>query len=241
MNNIAENTVNTVNTEKTNVSSTAQVGEILGKFYPYDSTNPPLEASDSRIVKIIVRQRKNGSNETDTSGSKYVRVPNSHIVEDTVKDKLEVLLPYFVDYLLGIEDNIIKEQYKKGVTSIYTDGLSLDRVVNYLEEQESSSRLNGEVIADWFDKELKEYLQVAFAEKLGLDSPDDMKLVPVLEAYLNKFKSIASPKTSLVEEDREALLKVLKLSEADKSVIGKRIVKRIENMKEKESDLLLSL
>lgn len=236
------NTANIENTNNTNTistsSNTASVGEKLGEFYPYDSANPPLEASDSRICKIIVRNRKGA--ETDTSGSKYVRVPNAHITEDSVTERLDDLIPYFVDYLIGIEDSMIREDYKKGITSIYTEGLSLQKIIDKLESEESGSRLNSEVIADWFEKEVREYLQLAFADKLDI-SPDDMKLVPVLEAYLTKFKSLASPKVSYVEEDRTAMLKVLEASEAKNSTIGKKIVKRLEAMKEKETDLLLSL
>ena len=220
-----------------NVNTQAAAQEKLGEFYKYDSALPPAEYADSRIVKLIVRNPA-GTAPEKMKESKYVRIPHT-ITEDIVLDNAEELLPYFVDYLQSIEDKLIKLDFDKGVACIHTEYLGLDKVIGYLEEQDSSSRLNGETIAAWFTAEVAPSILDTLVSKHGTGN---MKILEgAVAAYLAKFTSLASPKTQLAQEDKEALERAMQISNAGESVIGKRIARRLEGMKQREVDMLLAL
>jgi len=129
--------------------------------------------------------------------------------------------------------------------SVHTEYLSLDKIIESLEAASVSSRLNKETIEAWFKAEIEPMLAELFADKMGITeaSPETEleKLELVLNAYLLKFSSLAGGKTFIPEVDCFAMIKVIRECEADKSILGARFIVRLEGMKKKETEVLLSL
>lgn len=227
------------------------VADVLGNFHEYDSQLEVKGIVGTRIVKCLYQINKKLGLDSDGNGKKdqesvYVRIPVAHISEQVVTDQIATLAPYIVSYLQSIEDGMIKADHKKGLEYVYTDGLSLEKVVNEMERLELGARLNKEMIEAWFTDEISDSLMVRFAEKLGIDDnsgeAEMAKLELILKAYQAKFSSLASGKTFLKESDCVAMLGVIKTcSSIPASSLGLKLVAKLEAMSTKEEDLLLSL
>ncbi len=215
----------------------------INHFRPYDSQLPVPELKGYRTVKVIYRENKaTGKKAGETS---YIRIPD-YITEQAVADKLEVFMPYFVSYLQGQEDEIIKELHKNGATEVKPETLTLDAILGQLENSQQSVRLNSEKIVEWFRDNVADKLADAVAAKLGVsDEPTEAeleKLVNIVSVYEKKLASLASPKTAYRPEEAEMLQKALEVTGGKDTVVGNRFYKRLEDMKTKTpDDLLLSL
>ena len=219
------------------------LGEELGKFKAYDNQLTIAEIEGTRIVKCLYQANKEGVKLADNS---YVRIPTTHLTEELIVNRVAELTPYILSYMQSIEDLAIKNDHKAGGLSVYTENLSIDKIVEALESSEAGSRLNKEKIEAWFTAEVESPLSELFAAKLGIDlaSPDETKLIKleqVLTSYKAKFASLASGKTYIKEDDCAAMISVVESVGADKSLIGCRFVARLGKMMTKVDDTLMML
>ena len=219
-------------------------GKRLGEFYAYDSALASTyeEPEGTRLVKCLYKANSEGKKVAENS---YTLVPTAHITEETVIERAADLAPYVVTFLQEWEDKAIKEQHKDGATRIFTEYLTLDKVIAALEESEAGARLNAEKIGKWFVDNLQDSLLLAIMDKLGItEEPTEQeaqKLEMVLEAYRKKFESLASGKTFIKEADCKAMIVCMQTAEATDTLLGRKFVSRLENMQKKEDDLLLAL
>lgn len=224
----------------------AKLGEVLGDFKPYDSQLPVSEIKGTRTVTCLYKAvKRDGVLVASEFSNAYTRVPVAHLTEKLVIEQAAELAPYVVAYLQGIEDAMIKDAHKAGQLRIYTDGLSIARLIEKLEESSSTGRLNKERIGQWFDSEVAELLAVKFAAKMGLDENSSeaqlAKLDTILGAYRSKFESLASGKVFIKEQDCLAMIGVITTCQLEDDTLGSRFLVRLENMTKKEEDLLLAL
>jgi hypothetical protein len=220
-----------------------KLGETMGDYKPYDSQLPIVDIEGTRIVKCLYQVAKaTGKKVAENS---YVRIPVKHMTEEVIVERIAELSPYVLGWLQELEDGMIKDDHKAGILSVYTEGLSLDKIVEKLEAAEAGARLNKEKIEEWFVDALADSLTVKFAEKMRLHDDSSLeeleKLELVILAYRKKFASLASPKVMLKEEDCLAMIAVIKQCEAEGSLIGKRFVGKLEKMQKREEEVLMSL
>jgi len=220
-----------------------KLGEKLGEFKLYDSQLPLATIAGTRIVKCLYQAPKDKSKVKKENA--YVRIPCKHLTEEIIVSRIAELTPYILDYLQEQEDGIIKDEHKLGAMNIFTDSLSVDRLIERLEDKNEGARLNKDKIEKWFTDDIYSGLLEQFAAKMGLDeeSPEEelIKLEVVINAYKNKFTSLASGKTYIKESDCVAMIGVIVKCGAEDSLLGKRFLARLESMKSKEDDMLLSL
>lgn len=215
-----------------------KTAETLGEFKAYIPEMEIPEIKGTRVVKCIYR----GENAKKLS-NQYCRVPTKHLTLDVVKANFEKLAPFVLDMLQAEEDKLIKNDHKNGALRIYTEYLSLDKILSSLEENSTNGRLNGEQITEWFESKLQDILMLTLAEKLNLDPDnniDSSKLVMLCNTFKNRFVSLASPKTILQDSEREQLLKALSLLD-DQDIIASKLSNRIETMKTKVADAVMGL
>lgn len=199
-----------------------------GVFAEYNSQLDYPEIKGYRIAKFLGRSAKQG----EKAESKYCYVPTRHINADSVADKIEVLMPHIISWLQSVEDEDIKKELKKGALSYFTEKLDIDYVIGLLAAKATSGRLNGAEIEKWFTSECKQVLVNAFASKLGFDVDNlevsqSLKLEQIAAVYASKFKSLASPKIVIPDDEKESLLKVLAIvSDSD---VSTRLRARLEN------------
>ena len=221
--------------------------EVLGTFKQYDPQLDIPEVDGTRIVKCLYQVNKETKKKLHENV--YVRVPVDHITESVILDHFEDLSQYFISFLQGVEDKMIKAQHSSGgVERIYTDGLTLAKLIDQLEISELGARLNKVQIEAWFDKEIGEHLAILFAGKLGIDDQstvDDLaKLEAILAAYKNKFAALASPKCVLDPDDCDRMSQVISSVEREtgsKSSLGDRFLVKLEKIKNRDEELLISL
>lgn len=221
-----------------------KLGEKLGEFRAYDSQLPIAEIAGTRIVKCLYQI--NPKTKTKAQENAYVRLPTKHLTEEHICARVVELSPYILGWLQEQEDKEIKDLHKKGGLQVYTEYLSLDKIIEVLEAASESSRLNKEKIETWFTDKLEAELAELFGAKMGLNESSSEhevnKLVLVLAAYKAKFAQLASPKSYLKEEDCLAMIKVIQsVDEARDSILGIRFVSKLGEMNKKVDDLLLAL
>lgn len=214
----------------------------------YDSQLDIPSVAGTRVVKYIGREHKQKDGSSKKAAvSGYVRIPTAHLTEDIIASNIDELTPYFLSYLQSIEDTILKDEYKSGVSNVYLPALGMDKILEKLEEQDAGARLNSEMITDWFDTHLKDKLGIIIATKLGIDSTTQdsegkyQKMEMVLGIYCKKLCSLASPKTVLVEADKASLISLLESTDSNINAVGKRVYKRLQAMGAKQDDTLMDL
>lgn len=227
----------------------------MASFREYASQLAIPEIAGTRIVKCLYKENQKTKEKAGVNS--YVRIPECFSEMEIQKPEvLAKLAPYFLDYLEEKQDTMIKDWHKKGVSSFLITGLNVDQLVSWLEENQGAGRLNSEKIAAWFAEVLEQKLIAAFAKKLDLDlvaltSNNEMevsaetaeklaKLEKIVEAYRDKFCSLASPKIVFKEADCLALQTILTKFELADS-ISLRFMERLEKMKTKVDDVLLAL
>lgn len=219
------------------------LGEKLGEFKAYDSQLPVAEIAGTRIIKCLYQAPKDKNKPKRENA--YVRIPCKHLTEELIVERVAELAPYFLEFMQGKEDELIKEDHKNNILNVFTASLSIDKLVDYLEEKGEGARLNKDKIEKWFADTIYSSLLEQFASKLGLDETSDeaelVKLEIVINAYKKKFVSLASGKTYIADDDCKAMVAVITKCGADESLLGKRFIARLEGMKEKEEEVLLTL
>lgn len=227
-------------------------GEKIGAFKPYDAQLNIPEITGLRTVKVMYRFKDEKKRDKVNS---YVRVPNRHLSEESVLARIDDLLPHLINLLETTEDGMIKDLHSKGQMNVYPESLTIDKLIEVLEESSNSGRLSKEIIGNWFNEFLSDSLTNAFAEKLGLALDDEAiesldevgmeklaKLERIINVYKDKLESLASPKVFLKEEDQTALLSMFtKIPNILENSVGRRLHNRISNMKNKQEDDLLTM
>ncbi len=224
--------------------SLAGLGEELGRFKAYDSQLVIADIVGTRIIKCLYQKNPKTGNKAQENS--YVRIPTKHLTEEYIVSKIAELSPYVLGWMQGIEEQIIREQHKKGALNVYTDGLGMDKLIAHLEESSEGSHLNKDKIDAWFIACVQDELTALFAAKMNLDENSSEaeleKLELVLGAYKLKFCSLAGGKAFIKVEDCIAMIAVIKQCEvATKSLLGIRFIARLEKMQIKKDDNLLSL
>lgn len=230
------NTVSQAATTNTTVEAATEMN--LGSFIAYDSQLDIPHVSGTRIVKCLYQ--KNTKTGTKQGENSYTRIPTAHLSHSAIMENIDTLLPYFVTFLESVEDTSIKALHKNKISRVYTDSLSIDKLVHEMEIKEMGARLNKEMIQTWFTTFIADYLTDLILEKVG--DNDSEKLEMIVTAYADKFASLASPKTHLQEADCNQLIKILTACQvAESKFIGDRLVSKLRVMAVKEEDLLLAL
>ena len=216
----------------------------LAHFREYDAQLSIPEIADTRIVKCMYKAAEIGGKKSKENA--YIRIPTSHISEESVIARITELAPFVVSYLASVEDRAIKEAHKIGQLNYHLGALTMDNLIESLEESETSGRLNKEMIETWFTDSIESELGLLFAAKLEIDIDTAnelslLKLQKILDAYKAKFASLASPKTGFKESDCLALIKVIEQADVNTSLIGKKFIIKLSNMKDKTDDVLLAL
>ncbi len=222
-------------------------GKSLGVYFPYDSQLPIAEFEGTRVLTICYKQTAAmKAKGIAAKGNVYTRLPIAHLTETAVVENAARLAPYVVAYLQGIENTFVSSYHKDGGINFHTDSLSLDRILNHLEESGSGGAMDTAAIREWFSEHLAESITTTLAGKLGtavadLSEEQQAKIATILEGYLGAFVSLASGKTQMVEAQRARLRHALDITETANTLMGKRFLARFDRMDAKEKEALGSL
>jgi predicted transcriptional regulator len=182
---------------------------------------------------------------TKAGDNSFVRIPTKHLTEAIIVERVTELSPYILAYLQAEEDKQIKADHKKGSLSVYTEYLSVDKLIAGLEASEAGARLTKEKVEAWFIESMEDNLKLLICDKMNIvdsiTSEQEQKIQLMVNAYKLKFVSLANPKTVLVVADRDAMINVITKCEAQDSLLGARFIAKITGMKEAIQEQLLEL
>ena len=145
----------------------AKLHTSMGEYNRFDSKLDIPEVAGTRVVKSLYQANSDGIKVRE---SEYCYVPTKHITMEIVFSEFDKLGEYLVEYLRSVEDKMIVADHRKGALSVYPDGLSLEKIVNYLESKAQGSKLNKEMLIAWFKDSIAESLIILFADKMGIAS-----------------------------------------------------------------------
>lgn len=172
--------------------------------------------------------------------SKCVSIPV--LAWSDVEPKLDALKGAILGMVMKEQDSIVRGLVEAGKDSIQQDSISMDAVVTYM--LESSGRLTGEVIREWFGDSIKDSLLLAFASKLGIaedqapTAEQESKLNKILKGYEDSFAKLASGAASFNDIQRENMLKALQFADED-DLLASKFTERLS--KKSDDDLLMAL
>jgi len=235
--------IDTMNTLDTSTDTASETPEIY-KFRSYDNQLTISVEEGQRVVKCLYKTNPKTGKAAGINS--YILIPESHLGEDVMVENAAKLAPYVSAFFQSVEDKIIKENHQKGGKGFSDAYLSLDKILNHLDEAGQGNRLNKEKIETWFSSEMQEPLIAAFAKGLGMSEvPTDTeleKLIDITSVYKAKFASLASGKTCYRKDEAELMQKALKVTSCNDTVLGSKFYARLESMKNTTSnDLLVSL
>ena len=223
-----------ISTQNTATADTTEHSQHIYKFFPYDSKQSYPAPDGMRLTTCLYRAAKEG--ETAKHENVGMFVPD-WISLELVTEKLPILGEHIIAWLQSMDDSRIKASYESASKGFGDSYFSIDMLLAYLEEKNTSARLSGEQITEWFtSSELKEAMLQLYTEKSG-SAEKAAKIVAFLE---KKLKSLASPKTYWSQEEQDKILPLLET--VDDTAIGRKLVMRIKAMSvEEEQDLIDAL
>ena len=97
----------------------------------------------------------------------------------------------------------------------------------------------------YFEAKIRSNLETLVFAKLGLNENSGeaelIKLEKIVNAYKEKFLSLANPKMIFKEEDSNALINVINKCDEELCFLSKKLIAKLESMNKKSDDLLLAL
>ena len=212
-----------------------RLGETLGQFKEYNSQLPLADITGTRIVKCLYKENpKTGKKIAENS---YVRIPVKHLSEEHIVTRIAELAPHVLAWLQEQEDRDIKLGHSKGLLQVHTSLMSMDLIIEKLEEANLSTRLTKEKIGEWFDTAMSPTLQVLIADKMNLPDTAGVaeleKLDRIVAAYKGKYESLAGGKTLISKDECISMIDVIVKCGADTSLLGAKFIARLEAMSTK--------
>lgn len=163
--------------------------------------------------------------------SKCVSIPM--IPASDVIGNVQVLAPYLIEYLQGVQDKIVRESIDAGSLSISMESIGISGICEWLESNNESGRLTKDSVASWFNENIAETLAVILADKLGVSetptNAESAQIMKVVDTYKDKISALAGGKTSYDPKMCESLKKALSMA-PDGDVLKGRFVARLDKM-----------
>lgn len=163
--------------------------------------------------------------------SKCVSLPL--VSSGEIEQNMIALVPHISEFLMGVQDKIVREAVDAGSLSISMESISVGACIEWLEGNNESGRLTKESVGIWFDSEISEMLAVVLSEKLGVGSvPSDAEsaqVMKVLSTFREKVAALAGGKTSYEPKLCESLKKCLELAPAG-DALAQRFTGRLDKM-----------
>ena len=168
--------------------------------------------------------------------SKCVSIPL--VSAEEVRNNMVALTPHIVEFLMGVQDKIVREAVDNGSLNIAMESISIGACIGYLEENNESGRLTKESVSAWFNEQIQDNLAMVLMEKLGVsETPtanESAQVMKVIDTFRDKVSGLAGGKTSYEVKLCESLKKCLVLAPAG-DVLATRFIARLDGMIEKAS------
>lgn len=163
--------------------------------------------------------------------SKCVSLPL--IPASDIAQNLTALTPHIQEYLMTVQDKIVRECIDNGQASISMESIGIAGMVEWLETNNESGRLTKESVAAWFSENISDNLAVILAEKLGVSeiptSAESAQVLKVVDSFKDKVAALAGGKTSYEPKLCESLKKCLELAPTG-DALASRFVARLDKM-----------
>ena len=217
-----ETTINNMNNEvkqdelSVSINSAIRGTDLNGNylFEAYDPKAPVTTSEkDYRIAKVMYK-RNNKTGKIAGANSCLI-IPAMD--ETSIMSHLGELMPHFRSFLEAEQDKMIKEAHLKSVSFVSPVDIDIKSIVQFLESESVSGRMNKELIELWFTTHLQESLTLLFADKLGMTieryQDETSKLYLTVQVYKNLFTKMASNTVSYQKPEAEKLLQAIEVCE----------------------------
>lgn len=190
----------------------------------------PLQGQ--RLAKIGYKDR---GDKKAKFASVAVSVP--FLTAEVVESNIKRLLPHIGTMLETAQDGVIRSLYESaqgGLSSVSDADISIDAIIGYLEAESNGSRLTKDMVVSWFNAEVRDNLFVVIAEKLGF-SEVNKEQEQVIDKHVGVYRDILSSltggRTILEPKQIAACERAIALASSEESDIGRKLVARLETLK----------
>ena len=165
--------------------------------------------------------------------SKAVSVPV--ITSEAIKDNLTALYPHVLNFLQGVQKNIIRDMLDDSpkLSSISTESISLSACVDYLALNDESGRLTKKDVEVWFDANIADSLSVMIADKMGcsetVSDAQSKKILDLVASFRKDISALSGGATMYPIPAAKQLLKAVSLAGSD-DVIASKFSVRLDKM-----------
>lgn len=190
----------------------------------YDAkTSKPL--SGQRGVVTIAKKDKAGNYGQYLQQTQFTSIP----VLTTYDVNNARLTPHIVEFLQGVQNQIIGDALKCGIKSFSDSELDESAICAYLEQSSTGDKWDAERVSNWFEVTVAPYV----AEVLMAKGLDDTALAEKLAAMTETFGETLGSRAKISLNKAVALEKLLKLIPHEtlvKDAIALRFVARLDKI-----------
>ena len=136
---------------------------------------------------------------------------------------------HVVDYFQTVQNELMLESLKSGKKSWTSEELEIDALCAYLESTNIGERWDAERVANWFGENVAPHIFAYYESKGKTDAWIETKLITLTEGFAKYLGSKAKIPLS-VAQSLTQLLELIPAGELEKSVIGLRFYKRLDNV-----------
>jgi hypothetical protein len=138
---------------------------------PLTKTSKAMDGQ--RLVRVIAKQDKEGTYPDNLKESLCVSIPK--IEEATVQSSITSLMPHIVAMLGDAQDSIIRElRITTGCNEVSDDEIGIGKVIEWLDEESTGSRLTKEMLAKWFTESYSDVAAEFIAEMMKFGKVEEL-------------------------------------------------------------------
>lgn len=206
-----------------NISSVHNIKEyVIGVTKPF---------TGQRLAKVTYKMDKVSGIKPD---SVCVSVPP--ISQDDVMNSFEQFIPHLLGMIERTQDNIIRTIHESKASVIQDDDISIVKVLEFLNEENSGGRITKKDAIEWFNNTLEDPLTLALSAKMGVSAEpskeESDKVTRLVEEFKNNISALTAGNVKYSPPVCEVLAKALSFAPSD-DVMRVRFEKRLDNMMNK--------
>lgn len=206
-----------------NVSSTHNIKEyVIGVTKPF---------TGQRLAKVTYKVDKTSGVKPD---SVCVSVPP--IASTVIMDNFEQFIPHVIALCERTQDNIIRTIHESKASVVQDDDISIAKVLEFLNEENSGGRITKKDAIEWFNNTLEDPLTLALSQKLGVSAEPTKeqsdRVTKLVEEFKNNISALTAGNVKYNPDVCTVLAKALSFAPSD-DVMRTRFEKRLDNMMNK--------
>lgn len=164
------------------------------KFVALDKNTTAL--TSQRLVRLIAKSARGTDKPSNPNLPHSLAVSIPYVTMDEVVAAIDKLIPHVIGLVQDTQDKIIREyRIESGADSVNQSLLSVESVIQYLDQSATGERVSKEYLTEWFDTEYKD-VAIAWIHSIAGGQLDETVAENKVGVMRDMIAGWASPKYS---------------------------------------------